>query len=126
MGLMPIFFIFLGVTYHDTFYFILFGVSLIFSILIAVPSVLANKQFYLRLPKFKSKTKRTSETLLDEMGSHYKAIKHIDFRDPKTILAFLVQSPFSLLFLGLLLLFTYLNLIINLTCYNFNFSYSVS
>lgn len=70
---------------------------------------MANKQLYLRLPKFKSKTKRTPEALLDERGNHHKTIKHIDFRDPKTILAFLVQSPFSLLFLGLLLLFTYLS-----------------
>ena len=106
---LPILFIFLGISYHDTFYFILFGISLIFSIIFAVPSLLANKQLHLRFPKFGHKTKRASETLLEDIGGQHKAIKKIDFRDPKTWGAFLVQNPFSLLFLGLLILFTYLS-----------------
>jgi hypothetical protein len=106
---LPILFIFLGISYHDSFYFILFGISLIFSIIFAVPSLWANKRLHFRFPKFRYKARRASKILLEGIGSQHIAIKKIDFRDLKTWGTFLVQNPFSLPFFGLLFLFTYLS-----------------
>lgn len=48
----PAIFAFLGISYKDSFYFILAGISLIFSILVIAPSLFSEKEFH--LPKLKA------------------------------------------------------------------------
>lgn len=105
--ILPLLFLFLGMSYHDSFYFIIAGVTFVFSIFIIVPKLLPKKSIHLKLPGFKSKrvnVDRWREEIVEQKLFQYPKNQHL--------VLFLVKSPFPLLLIGYVLLFTYLSVFI--------------
>ncbi|MDO8657600.1 MAG: hypothetical protein Q7K55_02570 [Candidatus Levybacteria bacterium] len=103
---LPLLFLYFGISYHDQFYYILSGITLVFSVIFAVPNPFLNKNIRLGLPKFLNKGKYQTNPL-DFKKTRKDFKKNIDFSNPKSLLLFLILSPIFLVFIGFLLLLTY-------------------
>lgn len=122
--ILPLSFLLLGLTYHDYFYFVIAAVSFLISILIALPVLLPKKFINFHLPRFKFR-----KPSVDHVWNQNESEQTItESKKHQNLLIFIIRSPFSLLFLVYLLIFTYISVFIlsATNSSNFVFSYYIS
>ncbi len=122
--ILPLLFLYLGISYHDSFYYLVAAISLFFSVLVVVPNLLPKKFTHFKLPRFKFK-KPSVYHVWNDNGSKPTSTES---KKHQNLLVFIVKSPFSLLFLVYLLIFTYISVFIlsATNSSNFVFSYYIS
>lgn len=105
--ILPLLFLSIGISYRDSFYYVLTVIALVFSLVFAIPTILKDKHVYLAFPSFRSKKRRSSKSVLSRVGNYKAKIK----RD-QNMLLYIIRSPFSLLLIGYILFFTYISIFV--------------